>query len=75
MIVAHRHDRLDRGRHLDEIAVGHRLRPGQFGREDEAGLRRVAVGLDILRRRFFIAGGGRREEPAAVEPQPLTPKE
>jgi ribose transport system permease protein len=35
----------------------------------------LAVGLDILRRRFFIAGGGRREEPAAVETQPIANKD
>ncbi|MCB1489176.1 MAG: hypothetical protein KDJ88_17185, partial [Bauldia sp.] len=29
----------------------------------------MAVGLDILRRRFFIAGGGRRDTDAAAEPR------
>jgi ribose transport system permease protein len=30
----------------------------------------MAVGLDILRRRFFIAGGGRRETDTAADPIP-----
>jgi ribose transport system permease protein len=32
----------------------------------------LAVGLDILRRRFFIAGGGRREESVPTEARPQT---